>query len=262
MSENSPIHPTSVIRCRWLFIIALLAGLQVSPFYQILPKTLSAFEIPGSLFIGPNLIVGLNTALDGDLDGDLAGDLDGDLAGDLDEDQMYLGSVVEELMEPTDNSPMRSEESQKIDTKPSLSSFKGKNGEHLYVSIIIPVANRHKVDPAIVMAMIMAESGYNPRAVSKKGAKGLMQLMPRTAKSLGVVDSFNPEHNINAGVKYFKQLLNQFNGDVKLALAAYNAGSRKVRKYKGVPPYRATKNYIKKVFKYHQYYKSQIFEKG
>ena len=121
--------------------------------------------------------------------------------------------------------------------------------------IIQRVANSYDVDPDLVRAIIMAESSYNPRAVSKRGAKGLMQLMPKTAKYLGVEDSFDPEHNIDGGVRYFKELLDQFNGNVKLALAAYNAGSRKVRKYKGIPPFEATQRYVKKVFEYHKRYK-------
>jgi len=132
------------------------------------------------------------------------------------------------------------------------------SAERLFQPIVLKAAERYKVDPAMVMAIIMAESSYNPKAISKKGAEGLMQLMPTTARSLGVKDSFNPEHNINAGVRYFKKLLNQFDGDVKLALAAYNAGGRKVREYSGIPPFRATKYYIKKVIKYYQYYKIQI----
>ena len=132
------------------------------------------------------------------------------------------------------------------------------SAEHLFQPIVLKAANRYNVDPAMVMAIIMAESSYNPKAISKKGAKGLMQLMPTTARSLGVKDSFNPEHNINAGVRYFKKLLNQFDGDVELALAAYNAGSRKVREYRGIPPFRATRFYIKKVIKYYQYYKTQM----
>ncbi len=124
--------------------------------------------------------------------------------------------------------------------------------------IIMEVADLHEMDPALIKAIIMAESGHNPKAVSKRGAKGLMQLMPLTAKSLGVEDVFDPEHNIKAGVVYFKKLLDQFNGDVKLALAAYNAGSRKVRKYKGIPPFRATRIYIRKVFKYYELYKDQM----
>jgi len=132
------------------------------------------------------------------------------------------------------------------------------SAERLFQPIVLKAANRHKVDPAMVMAIIMAESSYNPKAISKKGAMGLMQLMPTTARSLGVKDSFNPEHNINAGVRYFKKLLNQFDGDIELALAAYNAGSRKVREHRGIPPFRATKYYIKKVIKYYRYYKTQM----
>jgi len=132
------------------------------------------------------------------------------------------------------------------------------SAERLFQPIVLKAANRYKVDPAMVMAIIMAESSYNPKAISKKGAKGLMQLMPTTARSLGVKDIFNPEHNINAGVRYFKKLLNQFDGDVELALAAYNAGSRKVKEHRGIPPFKATKYYIKKVIKYYRHYKTQM----
>jgi soluble lytic murein transglycosylase-like protein len=136
-------------------------------------------------------------------------------------------------------------------------TLSGRKEERLFQPIIVAAANRHKVDSALVKAIILAESGYNPKAVSKVGARGLMQLMPRTAKWLGVKDSFNPEHNINAGVRYFRKLLNQF-GDVTLALAAYNAGGRNVRKYNGVPPYKATRYYIKKVLEYYHIYKYQM----
>jgi soluble lytic murein transglycosylase-like protein len=141
--------------------------------------------------------------------------------------------------------------------KGGTASAPGKEKERVFHPLILKAANRYQVDLALIKAIIMAESNYNPKAVSKRGAKGLMQLMPKTAEALGVGDSFDPEHNINAGVRHFKNLLDQFDGDVKLALAAYNAGSRKVRKYRGVPPFRATRRYIKKVFEYHQYYKNQ-----
>ena len=134
----------------------------------------------------------------------------------------------------------------------------GKKGEHLLHPIILQTANRYQVDPALVHAIVMAESEYNPRAVSKRGARGLMQLMPATAAALGVKDSFNPEQNLDGGVRYFKKLMNRFDGDVELALAAYNAGSRKVRLYRGVPPFKATKRYIKKVFLYYQIYKDHM----
>ena len=142
-----------------------------------------------------------------------------------------------------------------------LPSVSGRKAEHLYHMFIIQTASHYQVDPALIKAIIMAESGYNTKAVSKRGAKGLMQLMPKTAQSLGVEDIFNPHQNITGGVQYFKHLVNRFNGDVKLALAAYNAGSRNVRNYNGVPPFKATRSYIKKVFKYYQIYKNQMGEK-
>jgi len=150
----------------------------------------------------------------------------------------------------------------KIETDASLMydvpfKFRHKK-ERLFHPIILQEANRYDIDPALVKAIIMAESGYNPRAISKRGAKGLMQLMPSTAEDLGVEDIFNPEQNISGGVRYFKQLVNRFDGDVKLALAAYNAGSQKVRDYQGIPPYKSTHYYIEKVFKYYQKYKNQM----
>jgi soluble lytic murein transglycosylase-like protein len=140
----------------------------------------------------------------------------------------------------------------------SPSCFHEKEPEQRFHPIILKAANRFQVDPALVKAIIMAESGYDPRAISKLGAKGLMQLMPATAEEFGVEDIFNPKHNINAGVGYFKKLLNRFDGDIKLALAAYNAGTSKVRQYQGVPPFKATRYYIKKVFEYYQIYKKQM----
>ena len=125
--------------------------------------------------------------------------------------------------------------------------------------IILRAANRHEVDPALVKAVIMVESRYDPHAISKQGAKGLMQLMPRTARALGVEDSFNPEHNVNGGVKYLKQLLDEFDDNLKFALAAYNAGSSKVRRYRGIPPIKATQYYVNRVFEYYQYYKNEAF---
>ena len=127
-----------------------------------------------------------------------------------------------------------------------------------FEQIINQAATTHQVDPALIKAIIMAESKYNPKAVSKRGARGLMQLMPVTAKSLGVEDSFDPAANINGGVMYFKRLLDRFDGNVEFALAAYNAGSRNVRKYGGVPPFRQTRTYIHKVFKYQRQYKQEV----
>jgi hypothetical protein len=123
---------------------------------------------------------------------------------------------------------------------------------------IMQAAQTYQVDPALIRAIIMAESSYNPRAVSHRGAQGLMQLMPTTAKWLGIEDSFDPAMNIDGGVRYFRRLLDRFDGDVKLALAAYNAGSRYVLKYGGVPPFKATRIYIKKVLHYHRVLQEQL----
>ena len=125
-------------------------------------------------------------------------------------------------------------------------------------SIIISTSTLYDVDPALIKAIIMAESGFNPRAVSKRGAKGLMQLMPATARSLGVEDVFDPEHNIKGGVQYFKRLMKRYKGNVRLSLAAYNAGITKVREYNGIPPFKATQSYIEKVFKYYSVFKEEI----
>ncbi len=128
----------------------------------------------------------------------------------------------------------------------------------LFYPIIDKAANHYKVDSEMVKAIITVESDYNPFAISTKGAKGLMQLMPITARELGVEDSYNPVQNIYAGVFYFKKLLKQFNDDVRLALAAYHAGSGMVLKYRGVPPFKSTQHYIKKVLQYHRHYMQQV----
>jgi soluble lytic murein transglycosylase-like protein len=156
------------------------------------------------------------------------------------------------------NSPSLIEECDYADVEYRLSSIGGKKAERLLHPIVIQMASRHQIDPALVKAIIMAESGYNTRAISKRGAKGLMQLMPATARALGVEDIFNPKQNISGGVRYFKKLVAQFDGDVELALAAYNAGSRNVRHFQGIPPFKATQSYIKKVFKYYKIYKDQM----
>ena len=111
-------------------------------------------------------------------------------------------------------------------------------------------AQKYNVPVSLLKAIGKAESGFNPKAVSPAGAQGVMQLMPATAKSLGVTDSFDAEQNIMGGAKYISQMLNKYDGDVKLALAAYNAGSGNVAKYGGIPPFKETQNYVKKVMSY------------
>lgn len=106
------------------------------------------------------------------------------------------------------------------------------------------IASAHGVDPRLVDLMIRMESGYNPTAVSPKGARGIMQLMPDTARLYGVADAFDPFENIRGGVRYLRDLLERFSQDVSLALAAYNAGPEAVDRYGGIPPYEETRNYV------------------
>jgi len=111
------------------------------------------------------------------------------------------------------------------------------------------VALRHGISPLLVAAIIEAESEFNPRAVSRKGARGLMQLMPATASSLAVHDSFDPYENIDGGVRHLRRLLDRFHGNIPLAVAAYNAGEQTVINYHGVPPYRETRRYVAKILR-------------
>jgi soluble lytic murein transglycosylase-like protein len=111
------------------------------------------------------------------------------------------------------------------------------------------VAARHGVRADLVAAVIEAESDFNPRAVSRRGARGLMQLMPTTAKRLGVADPFDPKENIEGGVKHLRAMMDRFDNNIPLALAAYNAGEVAVIKYRGVPPYRETRAYVKRIMK-------------
>lgn len=113
--------------------------------------------------------------------------------------------------------------------------------------IIDTFASKYDIDSDFIKAIIKKESNFNTNATSKKGAMGLMQLMPSTAKSLGVINAYNPWENIEGGVKHLSGLLKTYNGDKKLALAAYNAGGGAVKKYGGIPPYKETQNYVKSI---------------
>ncbi|HLG19019.1 MAG TPA: lytic transglycosylase domain-containing protein [Bdellovibrionota bacterium] len=117
--------------------------------------------------------------------------------------------------------------------------------------LISRYSSQYNVTPSLIEAVVKAESEYDPMAVSKKGARGLMQLMPTTAEQLGVFNPHDPKENLRGGIRYLKQLLEQFQGDVELAVAAYNAGPGAITKYGGVPPFPETVDYVKKVRKYY-----------
>jgi soluble lytic murein transglycosylase-like protein len=123
-----------------------------------------------------------------------------------------------------------------------------------YDLLISEFSKKYQVDFALIKAIIRAESGFNPRAVSRKGAKGLMQLMPETASRVNVSNIFSPRENIEGGVRYFKYLLSLFNNDLRLSLAAYNAGENIVAQIRSIPPYRETVDYVRKVLSYYQSY--------
>ena len=124
--------------------------------------------------------------------------------------------------------------------------------------LIKEISYRHEVKPALVKAVIKAESGFDPDAVSKKGAQGLMQLMPETSSDMEVYDPFRPRDNINGGVKFLKRLMERFDNDLHLTLAAYNAGPEAVAKYDGIPPYEETQHYVKKVLVYYDRYLREL----
>jgi len=122
-----------------------------------------------------------------------------------------------------------------------------------YDGLIGRAARQHRVQPELVKAVIAAESNFDPRAVSRKGARGLMQLMPETAAALGVEDPLRPEENLHGGVLYLRRMMDRY-GEMPLALAAYNAGPGAVDRYGGIPPYAETRDYVERVMTYYHHY--------
>ncbi len=128
---------------------------------------------------------------------------------------------------------------------------------HGYDSLIMREARANRLDPALIKAVIAAESNFSPRAVSRAGAQGLMQLMPKTAEQLGVEDPFGEAENVSGGTRYLREMLDRY-GDLSRALAAYNAGPKAVDRYQGIPPYPETKAYVKRVLAYYRGYRGDF----
>jgi soluble lytic murein transglycosylase-like protein len=129
----------------------------------------------------------------------------------------------------------------------NIDSLNPVEARHAYDELILEAAEKYHLDPHMIKAVMQAESAFNALAVSPVGAVGLMQLMPEVAAELGAADPLDPRQNIMAGSRHLRQLLNSHRGNVKLALASYNAGPGNVAKYRGIPPFRETRNYVKKV---------------
>lgn len=133
--------------------------------------------------------------------------------------------------------------------KPSPSM--GSISNNTYDAIIRRAANTHQVDFALVKAVIKAESSFNPNAISRAGAQGLMQIMPANFESFAISNPFDPEENITAGTRYLRYLMDRYNQDLRLALAAYNAGPGAVDRYGDIPPFRETRGYVQRVLSYY-----------
>lgn len=143
-------------------------------------------------------------------------------------------------------SPVATSVQAQMSVQPQLRDYAEVSKPQL-LSMVSKIAQKHGVDEKLVKAVIKQESGFNTKAKSHCGAMGLMQLMPGTAKTLGVTDPYNPVQNVDGGVRHLKWLLSKYHGNVILAVAAYNAGSGAVDKYDGVPPYKETQNYVKNI---------------
>jgi soluble lytic murein transglycosylase-like protein len=160
------------------------------------------------------------------------------------------GSVSTPQARPTKVSTSRSGASPATPLPASMLSqtvAPGATGLEAYRDQVQAAAHKYGLDPTLLAAVAQTESGFNPRAQSQAGAKGLMQLMDATARGLGITDSFDPAQSLDGGARFLSGLLKQFNGDVRLALAAYNAGPVAVKKYGGIPPYQETQRYVPKV---------------
>lgn len=160
----------------------------------------------------------------------------------IDKDGVYVFSDI-----PEKSSSLVQQEPEQIDPatdNPSKSD--------VYYRLIKLKANKYSIDPSLIEAVIRVESNFDERAVSRRGAMGLMQVMPATARDMGVYNPLNPEQNIEAGTRYLRYLLERFDGDLRLALAAYNAGPSSVERHGKVPPIRETVDYLERIFDHYQ----------
>src|SRR5574337_17177 len=132
---------------------------------------------------------------------------------------------------------------------PAGAPISSSNIPSTYLDIINAACDRHGIDPALVHAIVKVESDFNPYALSRKGAMGLMQLMPQTAVDMNVKNTFNPDENIDGGVRYLRYLIDRYEGNLALALAAYNSGETAVKRWGTIPPFPETQNYVQKILK-------------
>ncbi len=168
--------------------------------------------------------------------------------------EQKINSILPDKMKNFNFADIINEQLQQADNKELVASLNNFIPDTDFNDLITKYASKNNLQDSLVKAVIKAESGFNPKAVSGAGAQGLMQLMPETAKDLGVTDSLNPEQNIIGGTRYLKSMMDKFNGNVKKALAAYNAGPGAVDRYGGIPPYKETQEYVTKVLKYQEQY--------
>ena len=154
------------------------------------------------------------------------------------------------------NTPTSSIQKYRIYLKEKPRVIQRYSSSEKYDDLISDASERHGVSFPLLKAIIKAESDFDPHVVSKKGATGLMQIMPENFKPLGIRDPFDPWQNINAGARYFKQMYDRFKGKLILSLAAYNAGPTAVDRYKTIPPYEETEEYVRRVMKYYYNYKN------
>jgi soluble lytic murein transglycosylase len=154
------------------------------------------------------------------------------------------------------NAPTASKKDFKLFIKEGRKTSPVRSYRKKYDELITMASERYGVSFPLLKAIIKAESDFDPQAVSKKGAMGLMQIMPQNFKLLGLKDPFDPTQNINAGARYFRQLYDRFDGKLALSLAAYNAGPAAVDRYKTIPPYEETEEYVRRVLKFYYNYKN------